>query len=291
MDFDYSYKPKPTFFDGIQFRSRLEAKWAAFFSLAGWQWLYEPLDLGEWSPDFLLIVPDPNEEDREHRLFVEVKPCLDRVQCKAYHHERFDSKLVRKDPVPAVFGVEPRATYWERFRGRKKRAYSIDECSKDAEDLWKAASNIVQWCGEAGRVDPFWSKTYRMLRNIILGLLEKLGPSTTEEIAMIGKETELVKRVLYQMRKDGLIRMSQGEWISRSGVTVFQEYLIKISNEERIISYLKEHRRASVEAIADDLGFQKAQVRKYLWLLREKHLVARNPEGEWVLLADEAVPF
>lgn len=45
----------PTRYNGIQFRSRLEAKWAAFFDGMGWRWEYEPLDLRGWIPDFALI--------------------------------------------------------------------------------------------------------------------------------------------------------------------------------------------------------------------------------------------
>lgn len=50
---EYKIKPKPTKYNGVQFRSRLEAKWAAFFDILKWPWLYEPVDLGEWSPDFI----------------------------------------------------------------------------------------------------------------------------------------------------------------------------------------------------------------------------------------------
>jgi hypothetical protein len=42
----------PTRYGGVQFRSRLEARWAAFFDLAGWRWQYEPIDLAGWIPDF-----------------------------------------------------------------------------------------------------------------------------------------------------------------------------------------------------------------------------------------------
>lgn len=42
----------PTKHAHIQFRSRLEATWAAFFTLLGWDWEYEPFDLDGWIPDF-----------------------------------------------------------------------------------------------------------------------------------------------------------------------------------------------------------------------------------------------
>jgi hypothetical protein len=48
----YTIKAHPTMYSGVQFRSRLEATWAAFFDLANWQWKYEPIDLEGWVPDF-----------------------------------------------------------------------------------------------------------------------------------------------------------------------------------------------------------------------------------------------
>ena len=50
----YKYPARPTRFAGVEFRSRLEATWAAFFSLAQWWWEYEPKKTGAvgWLPDF-----------------------------------------------------------------------------------------------------------------------------------------------------------------------------------------------------------------------------------------------
>jgi len=48
------------------FRSRLEARWAAFFDLCEWPWQYEPVDLQGYIPDFILQFTAP--------LLVEVKP-------------------------------------------------------------------------------------------------------------------------------------------------------------------------------------------------------------------------
>jgi hypothetical protein len=55
-------------YGGVQFRSRLEAKWAAFFDAVGWRWSYEPVDLNGWTPDFVLHLNEP--------VYVEVKPAL-----------------------------------------------------------------------------------------------------------------------------------------------------------------------------------------------------------------------
>lgn len=58
-----------TMYAGTRFRSRLEARWGAFFDLLGWSWEYEPLDLDGYIPDFVLDFARP--------VLVEVKPAWD----------------------------------------------------------------------------------------------------------------------------------------------------------------------------------------------------------------------
>jgi hypothetical protein len=62
-------KAIPTVYNGVQFRSRLEAKWAVLFDLLSWKWEYEPIDLNGYIPDFLVT---PTAHNRP-TLF-EVKP-------------------------------------------------------------------------------------------------------------------------------------------------------------------------------------------------------------------------
>ena len=76
-------KAIPTIYEGRQYRSRLEAKWAAFFRLAGWEVEYEPYDLDGWIPDFIIRGNKhdgwenyPNEQHRDH-ILVEVKPVIE----------------------------------------------------------------------------------------------------------------------------------------------------------------------------------------------------------------------
>lgn len=63
---NYNISAKETEYQGRLFRSRLEARWAAFFDLCGWNWEYEPFDLEGWSPDFIIY----GLKD----ILVEVKP-------------------------------------------------------------------------------------------------------------------------------------------------------------------------------------------------------------------------
>lgn len=67
--FNYSMKAIPTTFAGVRMRSRLEARWAAFFTNCGWKWTYEPFDTDGWAPDFTLHMPAGD-------IYVEVKPVL-----------------------------------------------------------------------------------------------------------------------------------------------------------------------------------------------------------------------
>ena len=75
---EYMIAAIPTEYCGRQYRSRLEARWAAFFDLLDWSHEYEPFDLGSWSPDFLLT-------GWHGSLLVEVKPITefsDGIPCK-----------------------------------------------------------------------------------------------------------------------------------------------------------------------------------------------------------------
>lgn len=65
----------PTLYAGTRFRSRLEARWAAFFDLAGWRWEYEPIDLSGWIPDFLVTFKK-GDGNGTSRALVEVKPVI-----------------------------------------------------------------------------------------------------------------------------------------------------------------------------------------------------------------------
>lgn len=60
-------KAIPTRYNNTEFRSRLEARWAAYFDLRGFNWVYEPIDLEGWAPDFLIHTPFAP-------IYAEVKP-------------------------------------------------------------------------------------------------------------------------------------------------------------------------------------------------------------------------
>ncbi len=59
---------KKTKISSCDYRSRLEAKWAAFFDVLEWKFQYEPVDFDGWSPDFLIM--------GHRKVYVEVKPVV-----------------------------------------------------------------------------------------------------------------------------------------------------------------------------------------------------------------------
>lgn len=62
-------KAKPIVYEGIHFRSKLEARWYIFMKKLGWRIEYEPeiKGLNGWLPDFLII-------GEKHKTLVDVKP-------------------------------------------------------------------------------------------------------------------------------------------------------------------------------------------------------------------------
>lgn len=55
---EITYAAIPTVYGGIQFRSRLEARYACLFDKYGIPFEYEPLDLKNYIPDFLIELPN-----------------------------------------------------------------------------------------------------------------------------------------------------------------------------------------------------------------------------------------
>ena len=111
----YSIKPIPTLYAGVRFRSRLEARWAAFFDLAGWSWEYEPFDLDGWTPDFSI------RQDDGRLLLIEVKPIdfaaikddepSDRMEALAREHA--SKAFETEDPFDDLLGYDDlEQNYW-----------------------------------------------------------------------------------------------------------------------------------------------------------------------------------
>lgn len=83
----YSIHPKQTSYNGINFRSKLEAQWAAFFDLLKWKYSYEPYELNGKVPDFIIQCDAPHYNTQS--LIIEVKP--DIFISHEYQREIYDA--------------------------------------------------------------------------------------------------------------------------------------------------------------------------------------------------------
>lgn len=178
-----SIKGIETEYRGILFRSRAEARWAAFFDLLGWPWQYEPIDLEGYIPDFVVGFREP--------LLVEVKGgvlpqdvptsetirmACSKIECSSWGHRAIvvGSAPRLTDPQSMLIGwfVAPDADNDETANSEaclfrcgacgdpsihsgsgswqciRCGAYDGDryvEAVEDAPELWAKACNATQW--------------------------------------------------------------------------------------------------------------------------------------------------
>lgn len=148
----YNIKAHPTKYNGVRFRSRLEARWAAFFDLIGWKWEYEPIDINGWTPDFRVTWPCSHSEcSGSHSILVEVKPyySIDDFEghpCLGYPFGiGKDDEKIPADAA-AAFGIDYTVTEWEMVHGVGGGIDTIETwVHADLEAMWKEAGNMVQW--------------------------------------------------------------------------------------------------------------------------------------------------
>ena len=154
----YTIKAIPTTYAGVNFRSRLEARWAAFFDLCGWKWDYEPFDLDGWAPDFLiktliattLVEVKPTEIER----IVVGKETASDYEKAIKHSSRYQVMLLGVRPVEMSIApgsvLEPpdRAGYDHEdiivHMGVGGLNWATGEFVTP-EERWREAGNIVQW--------------------------------------------------------------------------------------------------------------------------------------------------
>jgi hypothetical protein len=135
----------PTEYNGVQMRSRLEARWAAFFDLCGWKWSYEPFDLEGWIPDFMIETPFCE-------VLVEIKP-VNIEQVYRGNCEGFEKALNHKNSHRVLLlGREPRPASHIGFVSEEPfvAGYSWLDVAHyfyrvDAYTLWIKAGNTTQW--------------------------------------------------------------------------------------------------------------------------------------------------
>jgi hypothetical protein len=146
----------PTQYKGINFRSRLEAKWAKMFDLLGWKWEYEPFDLDGYIPDFLI--------KSERPLLVEIKPASTIKQLSAMCEKALKSIYKSQDYNFLGLGCSFDLSCKEGIYKQEEIELGIHlqndeypyheeiECRSRDENEWNRA-HVVKWayCDTCGR--------------------------------------------------------------------------------------------------------------------------------------------
>ena len=173
---NYTIAAKETMYDGIRYRSRLEARWAAFMKLAGWQFEYEPFDLHGWSPDFLIKAERRN-------ILVEVKPITsldyDVVKkiCAAAAMGGFYDLLILGVGVP----VGDCGIGWCNELGENEMHMPIDEMWDIAAPCTPGAGHRIGYCAEYESYKCRISGRYTGSFNSEIDLARRLWKSACEK--------------------------------------------------------------------------------------------------------------
>jgi hypothetical protein len=152
---NHSYESRPTFYNGVLFRTRLEARWACFFDLAAWEWDYEPIDLVGWTPSFRVEFPCSHTDcPSSHVLLVDVKPFyhisdFTGMRCMDFSFGIYESPDGSIETIPAnasaAFGIHPEVSQWDMSHGAGGGTESIKRwVDGDVRELWNTAGNILR---------------------------------------------------------------------------------------------------------------------------------------------------
>jgi hypothetical protein len=131
------------------FDTGLEAKWAAFFDLAGWEWIYKPDPIENWRPEFKATFPCGHSEcGGSHTIFISVLPVdsIDVVRGHPALHYTYEVKDVfgtRIADAGALFGNSPAVTHWEMAHGAGGGYEKTEDWVSNAYQLWAEASKDI----------------------------------------------------------------------------------------------------------------------------------------------------
>jgi len=144
-------KPIETMFDGLMYRSKLEACWAAFFKNLGIWFEYEPegfdLDGRNYLPDFLL----PEIRDG---LWIEIKPKWDQAAselCSRLHRATGDEVVMLCGSPSTVILEHKNACGWMTSKDTlfvglvKFRNYLLGFQDYEIEKAAIDAHHVVRW--------------------------------------------------------------------------------------------------------------------------------------------------
>lgn len=137
-------------YNGLEFGTRLLARWAAFFDLAGWSWQANPAPVDDWSPDFRVSFPCGHSEcPKQHVILVSVLAVdgIDRIighPALQHSYNVADAEGNAFGDAGAVFGSTPSVSRWEMAHGSGGGIDSVLDWVPNAADLWRRSGDLVR---------------------------------------------------------------------------------------------------------------------------------------------------
>lgn len=133
-------------YNGIQFKTPLEARWAAFFDLAGWQWWSSPAPIKDWKPDFKVTFECGHSEcNGSHTLLVSVLPVKSLEKLTGHPALSYQFTVPDNDADGgALFGNNPAATEWVIAHGAGGGSEDLYFRVNNSDELWSQALSMVQ---------------------------------------------------------------------------------------------------------------------------------------------------
>ena len=135
-------------YQGLQFKTPLEAQWAAFFDLAGWEYRTNPVAVKNVQPDFRATFKCGHSEcNGSHTLLVTVLP-VDSVEKFEGHPAYARSQDFGVDGPSgcdgwAILGNGPSVTQWCMSHGAGGGMDNVPTWVDDAEELWVRAGKLI----------------------------------------------------------------------------------------------------------------------------------------------------
>lgn len=159
-------KALPTIYRGVQYRSLLEARYAAWFDLVGLRVVYEPEAFNGYIPDFVWAHDTSHDRERSFGMYVdgdwlcgpsivfEVKGALEQQDTEKMLHSGFSGAIVILDGRGPAFGQTLCGTQILEIDDGGGAVASFPEACRcnwfgptilDLENTWREAGNLVQW--------------------------------------------------------------------------------------------------------------------------------------------------
>ena len=142
-------------YGGIEYRSRLEARWACFFDLWGYRFTYEPFDGNGYIPDFLLHADPALAEIKPAVTFDEYRAAIPKMTAGLAGHWENDLWILGVDPLAAWECGCPLPGRPAGLLGKYRPAYAGwnfkvlhwgDE-DREVRAAWAQACNATKWRG------------------------------------------------------------------------------------------------------------------------------------------------